>query len=413
MAITKVRVKLEGVWTTLTYNSSTARWEGNITPAGTSIHQPGGYFSLTAEATNSNGQTDTLTGSQIQSLRLVVRETTAPVVTLVSPAQGWLTTNTPRFVFEASDEAGGSGLDTSSARATIDGVSVSCSLTASGSAYRLTFGGQVLSEGPHTVTASVADRDGNRTTVTANYQVDTVPPKIVLTLPESHRVVDWAEVTIAGAVSDATAGVASVHVGSVSVTPDGEGKFSLTVPLEVGENNITVTAVDHAGLQTTALVWMLRLITDRVQADVDRVAELSARAAGGIPFSQWPAADRTYWLGILKGAYKNLDMNRVGIAVDYLTREFTARGYAPITQPKKDWTAQNYPTLAQRQTYLDNVAQIAGLLPVQAPALPPDMEGFDFMEANAVEANLVAADSFFPWMDRSPYYSDEIYCGEE
>lgn len=115
MAITKVRVNLEGVWTTLTYNSSTARWEGNITPAGTSIHQPGGYFSLTAEATNSNGQTDTLTGSQIQSLRLVVRETTAPVVTLISPAQGWLTTNTPRFVFEASDEAGGSGIDTSSA----------------------------------------------------------------------------------------------------------------------------------------------------------------------------------------------------------------------------------------------------------------------------------------------------------
>lgn len=413
MAITKVRIKLEGVWTTLTYNSSTARWEGNITPAGTSIHQPGGYFSLTAEATNSNGQTDTLTGSQIQSLRLVVRETTAPVVTLISPAQGWLTTNTPRFIFEASDEAGGSGIDTGSAQATIDGVSVSCSLTASGSAYRLTFGGQVISEGPHTVTASVADRDGNRTTVTANYQVDTVPPKIVLTLPESHRVVDWSEVTIAGAVSDATAGVASVHVGSVSVTPDGEGKFSLTVPLGVGENNITVTAVDHAGLQTTASVWMLRLITDRVQADVDRVAELSARAAGGIPFSQWPAADRTYWLGILKGAYKNLDMNRVGIAVDYLTREFTARGYAPITQPKKDWTAQNYPTAAQRQTYLDNVAQIAGLLPVQAPALPPDMEGFDFMEANAVEANLVAADSFFPWMDRSPYYSDEIYCGEE
>lgn len=412
MAITKVRIKLEGVWTTLTYNSSTARWEGTITPAGTSIHQPGGYFSLTVEATNSNGQTDTLTGSQIQSLRLVARETTAPVVTLISPAQGWLTTNTPGFVFQASDEAGGSGLDTSSARATIDGVSVSCSLTASGSAYRLTFGGQVLAEGPHTVTASVADRDGNRTTVTANYQVDTVPPEIVLTLPESHRVVDWEEVTIAGAVSDATAGVASVRVGSTAVTPDEEGKFSLTVPLEVGENTITVTAVDHAGLRTTASVWMLRLITDRVQADVDRVAELSARAAGGIPFSQWPPADRTYWMGVLKGAYKDLDMNRVGVAVDYLTKELTARGYAPVTQPKTDWTAQNYPTPEQRQTYLDNVAKIAGLLPVQAPALPPDMEGFDFQEANAVEANLVAADSFFPWMDRSPYYSDEIYCGE-
>lgn len=56
MAITKVRVKINGVWSNLALNSSTGKWEGTITaPATTSYNQSGGYWPVTVEATNSAG----------------------------------------------------------------------------------------------------------------------------------------------------------------------------------------------------------------------------------------------------------------------------------------------------------------------------------------------------------------------
>ena len=88
MALTQVRVKLENTWTVLTYNAATGRYEAELTAPGTSIHQPGGYYSLTVEARNATGQTASLSGEQYKALRLVVRETAAPTLTLLSPPAG-------------------------------------------------------------------------------------------------------------------------------------------------------------------------------------------------------------------------------------------------------------------------------------------------------------------------------------
>ena len=177
MALTQVRVKVEGEWVTLTYNSATGRYEAQYTFGSTSIHQPGGYYNIEAEAANSTGQTDSVSGTILPALRQVVRETAAPTLELVSPPAGWLTTANPTFIFRAQDEAGGSGIDTSSAKATIDGVSVPCTVTTDGAGYQISVSGQTLSEGPHTVTAAISDRDGNQTTASAAYQVDTIPPE--------------------------------------------------------------------------------------------------------------------------------------------------------------------------------------------------------------------------------------------
>lgn len=55
MAITKVRVKINGTWTNLTKDSA-GKWTGSVTaPASTSYNQSGGYFPITVEATNSAG----------------------------------------------------------------------------------------------------------------------------------------------------------------------------------------------------------------------------------------------------------------------------------------------------------------------------------------------------------------------
>lgn len=93
MAIERVRAKFEDKWITLTYNPSTDRYEGEITPQKTSINQPGGYYSLTVEATNSDGQSQTVTGKEYEPLQLWVRETINPSISLVSPTDFYLKTS--------------------------------------------------------------------------------------------------------------------------------------------------------------------------------------------------------------------------------------------------------------------------------------------------------------------------------
>lgn len=405
MALTQVRAKIGGVWTVLTYNEATSRYEGTLTPPGTSVNEPGGYYSVEVEATNATGQTTTLTGEQYKPLRLVVRETVTPTLSLVSPAPGYLTNNSPTFTFSAQDETGGSGIDTDSAQATIDGVSAPCTVTQSGDGYNITIAASGLSNGPHTVTVAVSDRDGNEATASAAYTVDTVPPVLTFSRPTRH-VVDWESIEVSGTVFDATSGVAAVAVNGEAVAVTGGG-FSKAVPLNVGENTITVVVADNAGLSTTKTLWVLRLITDRTQADVDKVTALLVK-----PWADFTAAEKTYWMGIVRGAYNDTDMNRVGVAVEYLTDELQKRGYDPQTAPKTDWTVSNAPVKSQTDTYLENVKQIRQQLPVQAPPVPEDMEGFTFLDANTVEINLVESERMYLLSDLSTIYAGEGFSGE-
>lgn len=408
MALTQVRAKLGNTWTVLAYNEATGRYEGTITPPGTSVHQPGGYYNITVEATNATGQTATLDGTQYKALRLVVRETAAPTLTLVSPPQGWLTTKSPSFVFHAQDEAGGSGINPDIAEAIIDGSAVPCTVSESAGVYSsITFSGAGLSDGPHLVTVSISDYDGNETTVSAAYTVDTVPPVLTVVAPDLHRVVDWTGVEVSGYARDVTSGVASVTVNGEPVETDSNGQFSAVVPLEVGVNNIQITAIDQAGLSATQTVWMLRMITNRTQADVDAVTALLQK-----PWAEFTAAEKAFWLGVVRGAYNDDDMNRVGTAVEYIAGLMEQAGYAPQVDPKTDWTETDAPTPEQRQTYVDNVAALKALLPVSGPEVPADMEKFTFGDANDLETVLVATDRMFPLFERSAIYSGEVFSGE-
>lgn len=441
MALTQVRAKFNGEWVTLAYNAATGRYEGTVIPPGTSANQPGGYYSLEVEAANDTGQTATLTGEQYSGLRLVVRETAAPTLTLVSPPAGYLTTNSPEFEFTTMDEAGGSGIDTASAQAAIDGVSAACTVTPSGEGYSITFAGTSLSEGPHVVSVSVSDRDGNGTTASAAYTVDTVPPVLTVTAPDLHRVVDRAEVTVEGYVSDGTSGVASVTAGGTAVAVDSGGRFSAVVPLAVGVNHIPVTATDNARLATTNTIWMLRLITDRTQADVDAVKALPLR------WEDFTDAQKAFWAGVVRGAYNDNDMNRVGTAVEYIAQLMRDAGYDPNVKPitinhvvsifetnadgqvvlddegygivkevkqwsDTTWIEDDIPTAQQAQVYLQNVEEIKAPLPITGPDVPPDMDEFNFREANDIETLLVQADRLFPLMERSAIYSGEAFAGE-
>ena len=115
MAITQVRAQFNGQWYTLTYNEDARAYQTAITPDTFSGGQPDGYYDVTVEATNDSGVVVTTDGGNLPGLRLVVRETIPPILTLVSPEAGYVTTNTPAVTWTAQDNAGGSGIDPDSA----------------------------------------------------------------------------------------------------------------------------------------------------------------------------------------------------------------------------------------------------------------------------------------------------------
>lgn len=446
MALTQVRAKLGEEWVVLTYNEATGRYEGTVTPPGTSIHQPGGYYSIQTEALSDSGETASVSGEQLPSLRLVVREIQAPVLTLISPAPGWLNTASPVLVFEATDEEGGSGVDPESFRVNVgpgplagptgqaesyedDPPRAAGPTQAEGptwepipNGYRFTWtppGG--WADGAHTVTASVADYDGNVSTVSAAYSVDTVPPEMLLREPGAHRIVDVDRVTVTVWASDGTSGVEEVRCGRGTIGAlataagiplpvyPGWKEWSFEVPLEIGENHIQVTARDRAGLETSLEVYMIRLVTDRTQEDVEQIKAL-IRAKH---VQQW-TEEELEWFNVRyrRGAYNAEDLNRVGVAVGYLAGELRKRGFLAGVSPKTDWARGEPVKRGQGAAYLRDVETVRSAQGLYVEARPPATMRFTpVIDWNAIEKALVESDA---WLERyaAPWTAGEISCGE-
>lgn len=271
MAIKQVRVKINGAWTTLTYNSSSGKYEATIAaPNITSYNVNSGHFyPVTVEATNMAGtqtvkdDTDSVLGA---SLRLMVKEQIKPVIKISAPtASSYLTTNTPAIAFSVTDETNGSGVDISTLKIAIDngtvltntskGVTVN-SIT---NGYSVTYTPQTaLSDGLHTVKINCSDNDGNAATAASvAFTVDTVAPILAVTQPsENISYVAVSGFMIKGTTNDATSSVASVTIklngtDQGTVTVDSSGNFTKAVTLTEGDNTIIVTSVDKAGKTTT------------------------------------------------------------------------------------------------------------------------------------------------------------------
>lgn len=237
MAITKVRVKINGVWSNLTLNSSTGKWEGSITaPSVTSYNQTGGYWPVTIEATNSAGTVTTVdaTDSTIgEALRLIVKETVKPVIKLVQPSNGaYISNNMLPIIFDVTDEAGGSGVKLSTV-----------ALKLAGTTYK----------------------DGNAAVkITASYTVDTIPPTLTISEPADGLITNQGNQIIKGVTNDTTSSPVTVTIvhGSKTYSPtvDDTGAFTQAVVLTEGTNTINVTAKDAAG-KTTEIMLTVDLDT--------------------------------------------------------------------------------------------------------------------------------------------------------
>lgn len=406
MAITQVRAQVNGVWYILTYDAAQRCYAAEIPAGETSADQPGGWYNVTVEAANDTGETVSIDGEALSSLRLVVKDLTAPTVTLVSPPQGYVTTQTPEIVVDLTDDSSGINLDTLSA--SIDGEPESSVSTAAiTGGYRATIT-PTLADGLHTVEISVSDQDGNAGTLVLIYTVDTVPP--VLGVWDHRLVVDDEAVLFRGMAQDSAGVSVTASTGSWSTTtaPAADGSWRVSVPLEIGANEITVTATDGAGLTASWTGTVVRMITDRVQADLDAVRAILARLNTGTE-ADWAAVN-----GPLRGAYLWTDWNRVGAAVALLTESLNGQGYDLTTSPKTDWTETDIPTETPMETYLQNVASIFGARLVQAQyiTLPASMANLTLAGANNIEWALVCVDAVTPIVKKSYIYSGEAMAGE-
>lgn len=263
MAISQVRAQVNGIWHTLTYNSSTGRYEATITaPGATSFHQTGGYYNVRVEATNTAGTVGSAEGTSLTGLRLVVKERVAPVVTILSPTSGaYVSNNRQPVVFTVIDESGGSGINLSSLLVALDGslvASNTISATAITNGYSVTYTpASALGDGTHKVTVNVSDNDGNAASAeSTSFTVDTVPPTLNITNPANGLVTAKASLNVTGTTNDATSSPVAISIklngvdqGAVSVGSN--GSFSKTVTLANGANTIEITAADSAGKTTS------------------------------------------------------------------------------------------------------------------------------------------------------------------
>lgn len=262
MAISRVRVKINGVWTNLTYNSSTGKYEGTIAaPAATSYNLSGRYYPVTVEAANDAGTVTTKDDSDASlgsSLRLTVKETVKPVITLISPTNGSYiqNSNTP-VIFTVLDEANGSGVKESSITMKVDGVPAVLAKSSVTNGYQCTYTPEdSMSDGSHTIVIDAQDNDDNAALqVSASYVIDTVPPTLTLSEP-TFEITNQPTCIFSGTTNDNLSTPVSVEfilngeeAGSAAV--DTGGNFSKTLTLTEGENIVNVVSTDKAGRSTT------------------------------------------------------------------------------------------------------------------------------------------------------------------
>lgn len=263
MAIKTVKATINGQTYDLTLNSASGKWEATITaPGKTSYNLAGGYYNVSVEATNEAGTKGSADASTVDGLKLVVKETVAPVITIVSPTAGAYVANSKQpVVFNITDETGGSGVDISTLVVKQDGTAVAAANithTAITNGYSVTYTpSAALSDGSHTVTINCKDHDGNAATEkSTTYTVDTVPPTLNVTSPADGLITAASSVTVAGTTNDATSSPVVISI-SLNGTDQGTipvgtgGTFSKVVTLKEGSNTIIVKAKDAAGKESS------------------------------------------------------------------------------------------------------------------------------------------------------------------
>ncbi len=185
---------------------------------GESIALVAGFNSITVVCTDEFGNVGFASVS-------VVRDNTAPVVTIVAPATGLLTNQASTVLNYSVVESFG-----------LQGCTI-----ADGSTIALT-------EGPNTISVSCTDTAGNVGSDSVTVTRDSTPPAISISSPVDGSTTEDPTATLSYTVIDATA--------TTCDSADG-----ISVPLNFGPNTITVTCTDAAGNASTQSTTITRIST--------------------------------------------------------------------------------------------------------------------------------------------------------
>lgn len=264
--IQKVTAQINGQTYDLTLNTTTGKYEAVITaPSKSSFTiNSGHYYDVTVAAEDTAGNSTTVNASDKTlgaSLKLVVKEKTAPIITIKSPTSGaTLTNNKPAITVEVTDDD--SGVDTSTFALVIDsGTAVGWSAgtaTVIEGGFRWTYTPtNALADGSHTIKVDVFDNDGNKATQkTATVKVDTTPPVLNVSAPTEGLWTNDTSGMVEGVTNDATSSPVTVEitvngVDQGAVTVGANGSFTHTVTYTEGENTVVIKATDSAGKYST------------------------------------------------------------------------------------------------------------------------------------------------------------------
>lgn len=265
MSVKSVQAIISGQTYNLTLNSSTGKYEATVTaPSTSSYKQSGHYYNVQVKATDNAGNVTSKDASDSTigaSLRLVVKEKVAPVITITAPAANSLIINNkPAITWTVTDND--SGVNPDSIKLIIDtGTAIagdSITKTAVTGGYSCSYTpATALVDGSHIIKVDASDYDGNAAEQkTGSFKIDTVPPTLSITAPADNLVTNQTKVSVIGTTNDATSSPVTLTIklnsgAAENVQVAGNGTFSKELTLSNGSNTITVTATDGAGKTTT------------------------------------------------------------------------------------------------------------------------------------------------------------------
>ncbi len=176
---------------------------------------------------------------------------------------------------------------------------------------------------------------------------------------------------------------------------------------------VALTLIDDLGTTTsttfTLYFGVLNLVTDRTARDVERWRLLHSKGWDGMTESE-----KAEWRAGMKGAYNFEDLNRVESAVVFIARRLTETGYFVSPVVNLAWTVSDYPTKADMDRYLGNIALLRSMLPLYptTPKAPTTSKKMDYLVANDIEKILADLDRQIAAINQSWYYAGDVFTGE-
>ncbi|MFC2036032.1 hypothetical protein ACFLUJ_07955, partial [Chloroflexota bacterium] len=172
-------------------------------------------------------------------IRTVTLDTTAPLVTIISPASGGVV-NTPGITVTGMVNDPG----VTTANLTVNGVSNMVPAVGGSFSQDIT-----LVDGSNAITVSATDGVGNTSSaVSRTVTLDKTKPEVTVTAPANNLLTNVASQLVTGTVSDLSIRSATLYVNgssqTIAVAPD--GSFNQVVALTATQNTIEVTATDQA-----------------------------------------------------------------------------------------------------------------------------------------------------------------------